>query len=174
MIWSIDSLSQPDGLQASGIVSQSGANSHVTGVTRPWEVVCSLIASSSRSCIQLERTGFWSKARPAGLEPTTFGFVGRSSIQLRYGRLLSHHSTETDPVKEWTEKGNTEYYFKPVTIERLGDVLEMMQVPQIEKLYQPEQIECSQVVNQTTAELYKDDPNFVPPFNSSPNTKKKN
>ena len=32
-------------------------------------------------------------ARPAGLEPTTVGFVDRSSIQLRYGRVHLHHNT---------------------------------------------------------------------------------
>ena len=40
-----------------------------------------------------------SQARPAGLEPTTFGFVDRSSIQLRYGRSVKSIAQEPQARK---------------------------------------------------------------------------
>ena len=41
---------------------------------------------------------------------------------------------------------------RPVAISRHGDILEMMQVPQIERHFPPEEITCRQVI------LYRDDP----------------
>jgi hypothetical protein len=59
----------------------------------------------------------------------------------------------------WVEKGSVKYETKPITIQRHGDVLRMMRVPQVERLYEPEQIDCTQVVNAKTGKLYVDDPN---------------
>jgi len=59
----------------------------------------------------------------------------------------------------WVEKGQTEYALKPVTIERRGDILKMIQVPQIERQFGPEQIHCTQVVSRETNQPYHDDPN---------------
>jgi hypothetical protein len=59
----------------------------------------------------------------------------------------------------WVEKGSIKYETKPVGIQRHGDVLRMMRVPQIERLYEPERINCTQVVNAGTAKPYVDDPN---------------
>lgn len=59
----------------------------------------------------------------------------------------------------WVEKGQTEYALKSVTIERRGDILKMIQSPQIERQFEPEQIDCTQVINRATKQPYQDDPN---------------
>jgi hypothetical protein len=59
----------------------------------------------------------------------------------------------------WVEKGPVKYATKPVHIHRHGDVLRMIRVPQVERLYEPEQINCAQVVNAETGRPYVDDPN---------------
>lgn len=56
------------------------------------------------------------------------------------------------------QKGNTKYSLKSAPISRHGDVLKMIQVPQIENLYEAEKLNCTQVVNATTGRLYEDDP----------------
>ena len=59
----------------------------------------------------------------------------------------------------WVEKGSVRYDLKPMTIGRYGDVLRMIRVPQVERLFEPEQIDCTQVVNAGTGKPYVDDPN---------------
>jgi len=59
----------------------------------------------------------------------------------------------------WVEKGSVKYETKPISIKRYGDVLRMIRVPQVERLYEPEQINCTQVVNTKTGKPYVDDPN---------------
>jgi hypothetical protein len=59
----------------------------------------------------------------------------------------------------WVQKGSVKYDTKSVTIKRHGDVLRMIRVPQVERLYKPEQIDCTQVVNAGTGKPYEDDPN---------------
>ena len=92
MISSIPSASQPDRSQACWNVIHSGAKSQSTGLAM--RLVGASIFTPSAGGVASK-----CKARPAGLEPTTFGFVDRSSIQLRYGRNQSYHSMETDLVK---------------------------------------------------------------------------
>jgi hypothetical protein len=59
----------------------------------------------------------------------------------------------------WAEKGRIEYAVQPVTIKRRGDILRMIQVPQIERQFEREQIGCAQVIDPTTNQSYQDDPN---------------
>jgi len=58
----------------------------------------------------------------------------------------------------WAEKGKARYGFKPATIKRYGDVLKMMRAPQIENIFEPETLNCAQVVNADTGQLYQADP----------------
>jgi hypothetical protein len=59
----------------------------------------------------------------------------------------------------WVERGPVKYETKPIAIQRHGDVLRMIRVPQVERLYEPEQIDCTQVLNAGTGMPYADDPN---------------
>jgi hypothetical protein len=59
----------------------------------------------------------------------------------------------------WVEKGAVKYEARPVTVERYGDVLRMIRVPQVEELYEPQRMDCAQVIDAATGQPYKDDPN---------------
>jgi hypothetical protein len=59
----------------------------------------------------------------------------------------------------WVRKGAVEYETKPVTVERYGDVLRMIRVPQVERLFRPERMNCTQVIDTRTGKPYADDPN---------------
>ncbi len=58
----------------------------------------------------------------------------------------------------WIERGTTAYTIRPVTVQRPGDVLEMLRTPRIERRYEPEAIPCEQVVLAGPGEPYRDDP----------------
>ena len=58
----------------------------------------------------------------------------------------------------WAGKGTIEYDLKPVTIERYGDILRMIQVPQIKRCFAPQQVHCTQVINADEGRLYQDEP----------------
>jgi hypothetical protein len=59
----------------------------------------------------------------------------------------------------WVEKGPVKYEMKPVTVERYGDVLRMIRVPRVERLFRPERTSCTQVMDTRTGKPYTDDPN---------------
>lgn len=59
----------------------------------------------------------------------------------------------------WVEQGATRYEMKPVSVERYGDVLKMIRVPQVERLFEPQRMNCSQVVDAQRGKPYADDPN---------------
>lgn len=58
----------------------------------------------------------------------------------------------------WASSGSTEYDVKPLFVRRRGDIIRMMQAPELERQFPPEEVRCEQVVRQGTGELYKDDP----------------
>jgi hypothetical protein len=59
----------------------------------------------------------------------------------------------------WVRKGPVQYEMKPVTVERYGDVLRMIRVLQVERLFRPERMNCTQVIDTRTGKPYADDPN---------------
>lgn len=89
---------------------------------------------------------------------------------LHYLAQDSHWSPEgmrlaADAVAErmveagYVDRGTRRYGLKPVSVDRYGDVLRMMRVPQVERLLEPQAMNCSQVIDVGTGRPYKDDPN---------------
>ena len=59
----------------------------------------------------------------------------------------------------WVEKGSTKYQTRPAPVQRYGDVLRMIRAPQVERLFEPQRMNCTQVVDVETGRLYADDAN---------------
>ena len=58
--------------------------------------------------------------------------------------------------KGWVKSGRTAYCEKPLAVERLGDVVRMLQSAQIEKSTVPEKVPCVQVLREDAGSLYQD------------------
>jgi hypothetical protein len=58
--------------------------------------------------------------------------------------------------KGWVKSGRTFYREKPLVVERLGDVVRMLQSEQIEKSFVPEKVPCVQVFREEGGSLYQD------------------
>jgi hypothetical protein len=58
----------------------------------------------------------------------------------------------------WVETGTVAYGQRPLTVQRLGDLIQMLRVPQIERSLLPENIACLHVVRHDNGELYQDAP----------------
>ena len=56
----------------------------------------------------------------------------------------------------WVQPGQVDYRERPAPVQRLGDILRMLQVPLIERRVNPETVSCVQVVRHDSGELYKD------------------
>lgn len=59
--------------------------------------------------------------------------------------------------KGWLSRGDTAYAERPVPLERLGDILRMLQVPALERRTKPETTTCMQIVDPATGKVYRDD-----------------
>ena len=58
----------------------------------------------------------------------------------------------------WVEAGSAVYELRPAPVQRVGDLLRMLQVPAIERTIAPEMIPCEQVLHGDPGEVYRDEP----------------
>lgn len=58
----------------------------------------------------------------------------------------------------WVSPGLVRYDVRPIRVHRPGDVLRMLKCPPIEALFEPEEIECLQVVRWEDGQPYRDAP----------------
>jgi hypothetical protein len=59
----------------------------------------------------------------------------------------------------WVETGSVDYDARPVPVERVGDLVRMLQVPRLERSIAPERVVCEQIVRHDDGQPYRDDPN---------------
>ena len=58
----------------------------------------------------------------------------------------------------WAKHGETSYDEKPMPVLRVGDVVQMLQAPPIERRARPEMVPCRQVIRSGDSQPYRDDP----------------
>jgi len=58
----------------------------------------------------------------------------------------------------WIRPGTADYACKPLSLRRSGDLLQMLQSPQVERHVEPEEVHARQVVDRGTGALCKDQP----------------
>lgn len=93
-------------------------------------------------------------------QPTTACYLAQDSHWSPEGMRLAAEVVARKLLDSgWVQKGPVKYDIKPVTVERCGDVLRMIRVPQVEQLYEPQRMNCEQVIDAATGQPYKDDPN---------------
>ncbi len=93
--------------------------------------------SDETADLYLVQDTHWS---PAGVEQTA---------QLVAERLLKNG---------WIQRGQVKYDRQPTTVRRVGDLLEMLQVPAIERAYGREAVECVKIVERESQQAYENDP----------------
>jgi len=93
-------------------------------------------------------------------QPTTAYYLAQDSHWSPEGIRLAADAVARKLLGSgWVERGSVKYEIKPVTVKRYGDVLMMIRVAQVERLYEPQRINCIQVIDSASGQAYKDDPN---------------
>jgi hypothetical protein len=60
--------------------------------------------------------------------------------------------------KGWVRRGEVTYDRQPATVRRVGDLLEMLRSPAIERTYGREIVECARIVERNSRRVYENDP----------------
>jgi len=123
----VESQAMLDGLKA--------ANVEVVDLFEVFAEAKAALPASSPP-LYLAQDSHWS---PAGLE------LAAQTVALR---IL---------MRGWIKPGSVAYELRPSPVERVGDILRMLQVPRLERTFVPEIIPCVQIVRRETGQPYRDD-----------------
>jgi hypothetical protein len=58
----------------------------------------------------------------------------------------------------WIQEGAEDYDVRPIEVERVGDLIQMLHVPRLERRIAPERLTCAQVIRRNTRRPYRDQP----------------
>ena len=129
-------------------------------VMSPWtRDVLARLGSANVECVDL--FGVFAEARanaaPASTPPL---YLAQDSHWSPAGVSLAAKTVARRLVElGWAAPGAVEYRERPAPVERLGDVLRMLQSPRLERRATPEHVPCIQVVGSDTMQPYRDDAN---------------
>jgi hypothetical protein len=91
-------------------------------------------------------------------DPVTYYLVQDSHWSPVGVRLAASAAARRIVSEGWIGPGPVEFDERPAPVERIGDVIRMLQVPQLERRITPEKIDCVQVLRRDSGALYRDDP----------------
>ena len=111
------------------------ANVEVIDLFKGFGLARQQAGSSTETALYLAQDTHWS---PAGVELAA-EWVAKRLMELG-----------------WMQPGKVDYAERPMRVQRLGDVLRMLQAPLIEHRVKPETLTCVQVVRRDNGELYRD------------------
>jgi hypothetical protein len=73
--------------------------------------------------------------------------------------IAANHVVEQLLNLQWIQKGTHHFKTRPIQIKRYGDILSMLDLPSLQNFYEPETIDCLQIYDDETLQLYNDDEN---------------
>jgi len=73
-------------------------------------------------------------------------------------RMAAHAVARRVRELGWVSVGSEQYDANAMTVKRRGDIIRMMQAPDLERQFPAEEVRCEQVVQHATRQPYRDDP----------------
>jgi hypothetical protein len=115
------------------------------------------LKSANVECVDLFALFAEARTNPAGSNASPL-YLKQDSHWSPAGVALAAKSVARRLVERgWARPGQTDYQEKPAPVERLGDVLRMLQSARIERSAVAEKVPCVQVIRTDTGQLYHDE-----------------
>jgi hypothetical protein len=126
------------------------------GLSHTSELIARLRAAGVETIDILEAIERWRKEDGGAAEP--YYLMRDTHWSGRTARRVAELVAAEIRMRGWIGEGSTEYVTRAVRIRRRGDVIRMMEAPEVDGSFPPEQVPCEQVLSKSTGALYKDDP----------------
>jgi hypothetical protein len=127
-------------------------------VCRPTRALLDRLAGAGIDVVDLFEAFRQAKAALSQSDPTRF-YLEQDSHWTPEGMQVAVQAVARHILgRGWIERGSVDYDVRPVPVERLGDLLLMLQVPRLERTIAPERLACEQVVRRDSGRPYRDAP----------------
>ncbi|MCC6698000.1 MAG: hypothetical protein IT365_20430 [Candidatus Hydrogenedentes bacterium] len=138
----------PDRLSARAARTHTGAHGHARAFMDRLE-------EAGVSCVDL--FALYREARAENADAQLY--LARDTHWSPVGlRMAASAVADRIRAEGWIAEGAVAYEEEVVAIQREGDVLRMVDAPRIAAEFEPEQVDCQQIIDPATGEPYRDDP----------------
>jgi alginate O-acetyltransferase complex protein AlgJ len=132
------------------------AEGHGVFVCRQTRVLLERLRAAGIIVVDLFELYRRAKQERNATDPDRF-YLAQDSHWSPAGMQLAVQAVAREVIKlNWVEIGRVDYDERPATVERLGDLIQMLKVPQLERVIKPEYIVTRQVVRRDDGRLYQD------------------